>query len=137
MKAMFIRQSVFIEELSLPAGWEKDGQDEDAVLLIAMDSLTGLPVGTARVVDGEDGVAIIGMLAVSLALRGHGIGGALLQAAVKTSQELNFTSATMDVPVLAVPFCRKRGFEEQGEEFSIGTVLHRRMVRSLLSSDAA
>ena len=63
MKAMFIRQSVFIGELALPDNWEMDGRDDDAVLLIATDSTTGLPIGTARVVDDGGGVANIGMLA--------------------------------------------------------------------------
>lgn len=120
MKAMFIRQAVFVEELALPADWEKDGRDDDAVLLIAMDSLTGSPVGTARVTDDGDGVANIGMLAVSSSLRRNGIGGALLRAALKTSQELNFTSATIDAPVLPSLFAgnmdsRSRGRSSQSE----------------------
>jgi predicted GNAT family N-acyltransferase len=135
MKAMFIRHSVFIEELTLPVEWEQDGRDEDAVLLIAMDSATGSPVGTARVVDDGEGVANIGRLAVSASYRGCGVGTALLQAALKSSGDLGFVSAVIDTPVSAVPFCRKSGFVEHGDEFAIGAVPHRRVGRPLAASD--
>jgi predicted GNAT family N-acyltransferase len=78
-------------------------------------------------------VADIGRLAVSSSYRGHGIGSALIQAALNSSVELGFSVAVADVPTASVPFCRKHGFLEQDADFAIGGVPHRRMTRELAS----
>ena len=79
-----VRTRVFIEEQQVPEALEWDGEDAQALHLLARDA-TGRAIGTARILLHDD-VAHIGRMAVLPAWRAQGVGRALLQLALDTAR---------------------------------------------------
>jgi predicted GNAT family N-acyltransferase len=131
VNALKVRDVVFIQEQNVPVELEHDEYDTEALHLLAIDTKTKEPVGTARVLDKGNGVAKIGRVAVLKEYRGLGIGRALMQAALKTTRELNFTSLLLDSQVSVIPFYEGLGFVAQGGVFDDAGIPHRRMTMTL------
>ncbi|MBC8134562.1 MAG: GNAT family N-acetyltransferase [Fibrella sp.] len=129
--ALKVRDVVFVQEQNVPVELEHDEFDADALHILAIETKTKEPVGTARVLDKGDGVAKIGRVAVLKEYRGRGIGQALMQAVFKTTRELNFTSLLLDAQVSVIPFYENLGFVAEGGVFDDAGIPHRRMSMTL------
>ena len=120
-----IRQTVFIEEQSVPEELEWDEHDKTATHFLALVDNTA--VATARLkVDGQ-----IGRMAVLPAYRNKTIGQRLLSFVLETavSQDIDFVFLHAQVQVL--DFYKKQGFIEKGEIFMDANIPHREMLKQL------
>lgn len=124
-----LRRVVFIEEQAVPEADEVDGRDGDALHLLA--SLDGVPVGCARVLlMGETGK--IGRVCVLKALRGQGIGAALIEAALKVLRDCpGVRQARLGAQTHAIGFYEGLGFVAEGPDYLDAGIAHRDMVRGV------
>jgi predicted GNAT family N-acyltransferase len=117
-----IRETVFMQEQNVPAELEWDGEDAQALHLLASDQ-QGHPIGCARILhDGH-----IGRMAVLKPWRGRGIGHSLLQRAVEVVRTIGCREAFLDAQCYAIPFYERSGFIAEGEEFMDAGIPHRHM----------
>lgn len=124
-----LRRVVFIEEQGVSQADEVDGLDDQAVHLLARDGER--PVGTARMlVKGT--VGKIGRVCVLPAVRGTGLGAALILAALdELRRHPGVTEAYLGSQSHATGFYEKLGFAVEGEEFLDAGIPHRHMRRAL------
>lgn len=125
--ALKVRDVVFIQEQNVPVELEHDEYDTDALHILAINTETKEPVGTARILDKGNGVAKVGRVAVLKEYRGRGIGVALMQAVFKTTRELNFNQLVLDSQVAVIPFYEALGFVAEGDVFDDAGIPHRHM----------
>ena len=117
-----IRQSVFIEEQQVPVELEWDGLDEQALHLLAVDTL-GKPIGCARILPE----GIIGRMAVIKEWRGQGVGQALLGKAVNVCRTHGWQNVTLSAQTHAISFYELSGFVICSEEYLDAGIPHRDM----------
>ncbi|MGE4533993.1 GNAT family N-acetyltransferase [Halomonas sp.] len=124
-EATEIRRVVFIEEQGVSREEEWDGRDGDCHHFLAL--LAGRPVGTARLLPD----AHIGRVAVLAEARGHGIGAALMHAAIEAARRHGHPGVELASQTHALPFYERLGFVAQGPEFLDAGIPHRNMRLSL------
>jgi ElaA protein len=123
-----LRREVFVEEQAVPEELERDEHDADALHFLA--AWEGRPVGTARVLlRGDTGK--IGRVCVLRAMRGRGIGAALIRAAVEELRARGFSRARLGSQVHAVPFYEGLGFVAEGPVYDDAGIPHRDMTLGL------
>ncbi len=119
-----IRRVVFIDEQQVPQEEEWDGRDPACRHFLA--TLDGKPVGTARLLpDGH-----IGRVAVLADVRGAGVGGLLMNAAVAAAQRLGHRQVALSAQLHALAFYERLGFVAHGDEFMDAGIPHREMTLS-------
>ncbi|MBC8140715.1 MAG: GNAT family N-acetyltransferase [Armatimonadetes bacterium] len=128
-KSLQVREAVFVGEQNVPLELERDEYDADALHILAIDTDTNEPVGTARIVDKGNGVAKIGRVAVLSAFRGMGVGDALMNAVIETARTLKFAAMVLDAQLPVIAFYERFGFVAEGEIFLDAGIEHRRMTR--------
>ena len=134
-----IRERVFIDEQGISEAIERDGLDEIAWHLVAWDG--AFACGTARVLGLDerhepippDGARVIkiGRMAVLPERRRHGIGRALLDAALELARERGAERAELSAQEYVVPFYERAGFAVSGEPYKEAGIPHRWMARRL------
>jgi YbgC/YbaW family acyl-CoA thioester hydrolase len=129
-EAQAIRTAVFVDEQKVPLEIERDAADGDAVHALARNRL-GLAVGTGRLLAAEASghAARIGRMAVSRALRGAGIGHALLEALMAAAGRRGDAVVTLHAQVSALGFYRRAGFVAYGDRFEEAGIVHQEMRR--------
>ncbi|MDX5411074.1 MAG: GNAT family N-acetyltransferase [Thauera sp.] len=121
-----VRTAVFVVEQGVPESIERDAMDAVSRHAIARD-VSGSVVATGRLLpDGH-----IGRMAVLAALRGAGVGAAVLQALMAEAVRQGLTEVVLNAQVHALDFYRRLGFVERGEVFLEAGIEHRTMRRSL------
>jgi len=121
-----VRTAVFVVEQGVPESIERDAMDAVSRHAIARDA-SGSVVATGRLLpDGH-----IGRMAVLAALRGAGVGAAVLQALMAEAVRQGLTEVVLNAQVHALDFYRRLGFVERGEVFLEAGIEHRTMRRSL------
>ena len=128
--AFDIRRRVFQDEQGVSAEEEFDADDDRATHLLA--HVGGTPVGTSRIVYYPD-FAKIGRMAVLRESRRHGVGRALLEAAIRIAAARGVTQLVLHAQVQAIPFYSALGFRVVGDEFQEAGIPHRRMERAISS----
>jgi ElaA protein len=123
-----IRRVVFIIGQNVPENIERDELDSDAIHLIALHE--GQPVGTARIVVG-DGYGKIGRVAVLDAVRGLGLGKAIMRAAADVLRDEGLREARLAAQTHALTFYEALGYEPYGPEFMDAGIPHRDMKMEL------
>ena len=122
--AQELRIEVFVVEQGVPAELEWDEGDEVSIHAVAYDA-EGQAVATGRLLpDGH-----IGRMAVRKSARGRGIGLEVLEALLAEARRLGYGRLVLHAQTHAVPFYRKHGFVEEGEEFMEAGIPHRLMSR--------
>jgi len=129
-EAQHIRSAVFVEEQKIPAELEWDAADSNAVHAVAFNRF-GVALATGRWIEGAPGIAKIGRMAVIPALRGSGIGRAVLQALMRTARENDKAEALLHAQAGAVPFYASAGFVARGPVFEEAGIAHQAMARAL------
>ncbi|MBI3903173.1 MAG: GNAT family N-acetyltransferase [Nitrosomonadales bacterium] len=117
-----LRETVFMREQNVPAELEWDGLDEHCRHALALDA-GGNAIGCGRITpDGH-----IGRMAVLREWRGKRVGSALLEALLEYAHSQGYAQVVLNAQVQALPFYRRFGFEEEGDEFMDAGMAHRRM----------
>lgn len=123
---MPVRLAVFVVEQGVPEEIERDAFDEVSRHAIARDRGAAV-VATGRLLpDGH-----IGRMAVVAAMRGQGVGGAVLEALVAEAARSGMAMVALNAQVHALAFYRRHGFVEHGEIFMEAGIPHRAMQRRL------
>jgi len=114
-----IRRAVFIDEQGVPETLEWDEHDAVALHLLATTA-DGAPIGCARLLtDGH-----IGRMAVLPAWRRHGVGRALLAAAIQAAQAHGHTTLRLSAQIHAAGFYADAGFVAVGEAYEEAGIPH-------------
>lgn len=116
LQALAIREVVFIEEQSVPEGFERDANDGRAFHVLALDG--GHAVGTGRLVvlgkppAGESGRwAQVSRMAVLQSHRAAGVGSKLLEALEAEARRQEATGITLHTPLSSIDFYTRRGYQ--------------------------
>lgn len=121
-----VREAVFIREQGVPEELEWDGLDEGCRHALAL-SLQGEAIGCGRMLaDGH-----IGRIAVLPPWRKQMVGTAIMEALLDEARSLKLPAVDVDAQTHALPFYRRFGFQEQGEEFMDAGLPHVRMTLGL------
>ena len=114
-----IRMAVFVREQNVPPELEMDANDAVCLHAVAYDA-AGAPVGTGRLLpDGH-----IGRMAVHKAVRGTGVGSALLRGLMAQARERGHAAVVLSAQTHAAPFYLAHGFSVVGEEFFEAGISH-------------
>ncbi|MEU6880740.1 GNAT family N-acetyltransferase [Streptomyces sp. NPDC046712] len=134
-----VRREVFVVEQNVPQEIEYDRYDETAVHVLAVRA-DGLPLGTGRLLHGEDAagktggdlsVGSLGRLAVTKAARGLGVGVALVRAIEDAARERGLKAVDLHAQTQALGFYERLGYVAYGPEFQDAGIPHRAMRRAL------
>lgn len=128
--ASAIRTEVFVREQRIPAEMEWDAADAECVHAVAYNRF-GLPLATGRLLQHVPGVAKIGRMAVSQAVRGSGVGREVLKALMAAAQARGDREVLLHAQQSAAPFYARAGFTPRGEAFEEAGIPHIEMVRAL------
>ncbi len=129
-QASAIRTEVFVNEQKIPAALEWDAADVHCVHALACNRF-GLPLATGRLMVHSPGVAKIGRMAVLAALRGSGVGRAVLDALVQAARGRGDRQVLLHAQASAVGFYRRAGFAPQGPVFEEAGIPHQEMVLAI------
>ena len=124
----FIRETVFVEEQSVPLELEWDEHDQTAYHLLAFDNNTA--IATARILDNGK----IGRMAVLPDWRHQGIGTSMLKQLVDKAIQLGLEQVTLSAQVSAIPFYEPLGFVITSEPYEDAGIPHRDMQLRLVTS---
>jgi predicted GNAT family N-acyltransferase len=117
-----IRHEVFVREQQVPIELEWDGLDAECRHFLAEDG-GGTAIGCARLLpDGH-----IGRMAVLAAWRRHGVGRALLQAAIAAGRAAGQGELLLNAQTHALAFYERAGFVACGPVFDDAGIEHRAM----------
>jgi YbgC/YbaW family acyl-CoA thioester hydrolase len=128
--ASLIRTAVFIEEQGIPMQMEWDEADPACLHAVAYNRF-GQPLATGRLLEHVPGVAKIGRMAVSQAMRGSGVGRAVLDALMEAARARGEQEVLLHAQTSAAAFYRRAGFTVRGAEFVEAGIPHIEMVRAL------
>lgn len=124
-----LRRMVLIDGLGLPAAWEFDDGDPQALHLIARDD-ADCPIGAARLTPDQR----ISRVAVLPTWQRHGVGTALLRQLIERASSFGWNELRLDAPVELVPFYAREGFVPAGELFEAAGRMHQPLRRALTSA---
>ncbi|GAA2225578.1 MULTISPECIES: GNAT family N-acetyltransferase [Kitasatospora] len=133
-----IRREVFVEEQNVPAELEYDELDATSVHLLALAE-DGSPLGTGRLIHGEQALALtgrqgrvlLGRLAVVKAARGTGLGAELVRAIERAGRENGGVELELHAQVQALGFYERLGYVAEGPVYDDAGIPHRTMTRVL------
>ncbi len=128
--ASAIRTAVFVEEQRIPAEMEWDAADAQCLHALARNRL-GRPLATGRLLQHAPGVARIGRMAVIQAVRGSGVGRAVLDALMQAARARGDREVLLHAQTSAAMFYADAGFVPRGAEFEEAGIPHLEMVRAL------
>ena len=117
-----VREAVFIREQGVPPELEWDGLDEDSHHVLALSN-SGQAIGCGRILPD----AHIGRIAVVHDWRGKQVGTALLEGLLAYASSRGYPEVELDAQVHALPFYRRFGFTEEGEDFMDANIPHRKI----------
>ncbi|MCX4749621.1 GNAT family N-acetyltransferase [Kitasatospora sp. NBC_01287] len=131
-----VRHEVFVVEQEIPAELEYDELDAACTHLVALDA-EGAPQGTARLISGEQALALtgvegrvlLGRLAVRKENRGTGLGAELVGAVERAGRELGATECELHAQVRAMGFYERMGYVAEGPVYDDAGIPHRTMVK--------
>ncbi|MEA5445333.1 GNAT family N-acetyltransferase [Gammaproteobacteria bacterium AB-CW1] len=121
-----IREPVFVEEQQVPLEMEWDEDDPHCIHVIAEDA-EGNAIGTGRLAKSGK----VGRMAVLKPWRGHGVGGAILQALLDEARSAGIPECYLHGQTVALGFYERYGFVAEGPEFDEAGIQHRMMRRRI------
>jgi predicted GNAT family N-acyltransferase len=127
-QALALREQVFSVEQGVALAADRDGLDERAIQVVAVES--GRVVGTCRVlVDGE--VGRLGRMAVEHAARGRGVGAAILAAAERSARDAGARLMRLHAQRYVEDLYAAAGYLPYGEPFVEEGIAHVAMEKPL------
>ena len=127
--ALDLREEVFCVEQGVTVAGDRDGRDDEAVQLVAVNG-DGEVVGTCRLLL-EDGTAKFGRFAVRRDHRGAGVGRRLLALAEREALARGARRMGLAAQTRAMGIYERAGFTAYGETFDDEGIPHRGMEKSL------
>lgn len=125
-----VRHEVFVVGQGVPVELERDELDETADHLVAR--MNGRVMGTGRLVPRDDGVGMLGRLAVREEARGAGLGVALVQAIEERARERGLEVMELHAQTYVRGFYERLGYTAFGEEFLEADIPHISMSKKLV-----
>lgn len=123
-----IRYEVFTKEQGFSdPDWDKFDPISYHVLLCENEK----PVATGRVYRSEDGVFVLGRIAVLKEWRGHSLGRAVIEELEKIAQADHAKYLELGAQLYAVPFYQKCGFHPTGNRYMDEFCEHEMMGKNL------
>jgi predicted GNAT family N-acyltransferase len=119
---------VFWDEQGVAPEADRDGHDDDAIQLVAIEGEHVL--GTCRVLIRGD-VGLLGRMAVEVERRGSGTGAALLAAADEAARAAGADRIRLNAQIHALSVYERAGYVQEGEEFLEQGIAHVTMERRL------
>ena len=129
-QARAVRTEVFIAEQKIPLELEWDAADASAVHAVASNRF-GLALATGRLLHEAPGVARIGRMAALQAVRGSGVGRAVLDALMQAAQARGDREVRLHAQTSAQGFYARAGFVPIGAVFEEAGIAHVEMARKL------
>lgn len=127
-RALALREQVFCGEQGVELEADRDGLDDQAIQIVAVES--GRVIGTCRVlVDAETGR--LGRMAVEAHARGRGVGAAILAAAERSAREAGARLMRLHAQRYVEDLYAAAGYVPYGEPFVEEGILHVSMEKRL------
>jgi YbgC/YbaW family acyl-CoA thioester hydrolase len=124
-----LRQAVLADELGAPGAVVEDAADAQALHAVAFNR-AGLALATGRLLAPAPEVGQIGRMATLAALRGSGVGKAVLAALAAASRARGDAALMLHAAPGAVPFYARAGFTPSGAVHTEASVDHIQMRRA-------
>ena len=121
-----LRVAVFVHEQRVPEALELDERDRHCTHVLAFDE-NGHAIGTGRL--DEDGK--IGRVAVTAALRGTGVGRAMMEHLQRVARDRGLAEVWCHAQISAAPFYERLGYVSVGDRFVEAGIEHVHMRRQL------
>lgn len=125
-----VRHEVFVIGQAVPVEIERDELDEAADHAVAVDA-DGAVVGTGRLVSRPDRVGVVGRMAVLPAVRGRGVGAAVLGRLEAAAAERGLVTVELHAQRHAEGFYARLGYAAYGEPFDEAGIEHVHMRKAL------
>lgn len=126
--ALHIRYEVFTKEQGFAdPDWDKFDPISYHVLLCDKEN----PVATGRVYRAENGVFVLGRIAVLKEWRGHSLGRMIIEELEKIAKAQNAKHFELGAQLYAVPFYQKCGFLPTGKRYMDEFCEHEMMEKTL------
>jgi predicted GNAT family N-acyltransferase len=127
-QALALREQVFCVEQGVALAADRDGLDDLAIQVVAIES--GHVIGTCRVlVEGEIGQ--LGRMAVEAGARGRGLGAAILAAAEQSARDAGARQMRLHAQRYIEDMYAAAGYRPYGEPFIDEGIEHVAMERPL------
>ena len=126
--ALALREEVYVAEQGVALGADRDGRDDEALHLIAVDD--GV-LGTCRMLIQPGGTARFGRLCVRASARGRGIASALLRAAEAEARAAGAVRIGMHAQTDALRLYERAGYTPFGDPFDEEGIEHLGMEKHL------
>jgi predicted GNAT family N-acyltransferase len=124
-----IREIVFVAGQGVPLELERDILDRVAVHVLARRD--GTPVATGRLVARDDGVGVLGRIAVVESDRGTGLGVAVVRALEDCARNLGLERIELHAQTHALAFYQRLGYQPYGAEYVEAGIPHLSMDKPL------
>ncbi len=106
--ALSIRKTIFVEEQGIPLLADRDGNDDEAVHVLAY--VGNAPAGTGRMLPLSDGRAHLARIAVLPEFRGHGLGRLVVEALEKCASKAGLQEVYLEAHEHLAPFYQRLGY---------------------------
>ena len=126
--ALALRQRVFAGEQGVPVEADRDGRDDEAVHLVALED--GSVIGTCRLVF-RGPVVRLGRMAVEFERRGRGVGRALLEEVDRCARAAGASRISLHAQTHARSLYARGGYEPRGDVFVEEGIPHVAMEKQL------
>lgn len=124
-----VRRSVFVEGQDVPESHEFDGNDEEAIQVLAR--VDGEVVGTARFRSTEPEVGNVEKVAVLEEHRGEGVGRAIMERMDAIGREEGVATLSLHAQTHAEEFYEKLGYETVSDVYDQAGIPHVTMEKEL------
>jgi predicted GNAT family N-acyltransferase len=126
--ALALRFEVFCDEQGVSLEEERDGRDDEALHLVAVED--GAVVGTCRLLI-EGTTVKLGRMAVGRAHRGRGVARKLLDEAEPRARELGGERIALGAQITAQALYERAGYDAYGDVFLDAGIEHVLMAKVL------
>ena len=128
-QALALREQVFCVEQGVELAADRDGLDDQALQIVAIEA--GQVIGTCRVLVDDDGVGRLGRMAVEAPSRGRGLGAAILAAAERSARDAGAGLMRLHAQRYVEDMYRAAGYTTYGEPFVEEGIPHVSMEKRL------
>jgi predicted GNAT family N-acyltransferase len=127
-QALALREQVFCVEQGVALAADRDGLDDQAIQIVAVDD--GRVTGTCRVLV-EDDIGRLGRMAVDAGSRGQGLGAAILAAAERSACDAGARLMRLHAQRYIEDLYAAAGYTPNGEPFVEEGIPHVAMEKRL------